>query len=171
MNIFLHGILEITLITALHVPYHNDPTLLRTPTTGAVGREGEPAPSAPPLALRGFPTARYRHGTTSPLRCGLDNMRIQTDLNAATVNLKRLAAAFLALLMHFLADNCEGKLFSLLSVLLCYLHKDGQLYCSTRGCKALPRSHEISSTAHVTGLPCTSKILKSAAPGHYRGRR
>lgn len=48
-------------------------------------------------------------------------MRIQAFLTAAAVNLKRLAAAFLAFLPHFLAASRLGKLFSRSSALLRYL--------------------------------------------------
>jgi hypothetical protein len=44
-------------------------------------------------------------------------MRIQAFLTATAVNLKRLAAAFLALLLHFLAASRQGKLFSPFSAL------------------------------------------------------
>ena len=45
-------------------------------------------------------TARRRPGTVSPVpvRRGLDNMRIQAFLTAAAINMKRLAAALVALL-------------------------------------------------------------------------
>jgi hypothetical protein len=42
------------------------------------------------------------HGLARAVRRGLDNMRIQAFLTAAAINLKRLAAAFLALILYLL---------------------------------------------------------------------
>jgi hypothetical protein len=42
--------------------------------------------------------AKTWHGLARAVRRGLDNMRIQAFLTAAAINLKRLAAAFVALL-------------------------------------------------------------------------
>lgn len=49
--------------------------------------------------------AKTWHGLARAVRRGLQNMRIQAFLTAAAVNLKRLAAAFLAFLLHFVAAN------------------------------------------------------------------
>ena len=42
--------------------------------------------------------AKTLHGLGRAVRRGLDNMKIQAYLTAAAINLKRLAAAFLAIL-------------------------------------------------------------------------
>ena len=47
--------------------------------------------------------AKTWHGLARAVRRGLDNMRIQSFLTAAAINLKRLAAAFLALLFALTA--------------------------------------------------------------------
>lgn len=62
--------------------------------------------------------AKTWHGLARAVRRGLENMRIQAFLTAAAVNLKRLAAAFLALLLHILAARRRGELFSPSSALL-----------------------------------------------------
>jgi len=49
--------------------------------------------------------AKTWHGLARAVRRGLDNMRIQAFLTAAAINLKRLAAAFLALIVRLLAGS------------------------------------------------------------------
>ena len=49
--------------------------------------------------------AKTWHGLARAVRRGLDNMRIQAFLTAAVINLKRLAAAFLALILRFLTAS------------------------------------------------------------------
>ena len=46
--------------------------------------------------------AKTWHGLARAVRRGLDNIRIQAFLTAAAINLKRLAAAFLALILYIL---------------------------------------------------------------------
>jgi hypothetical protein len=46
--------------------------------------------------------AKTWHGLARAVRRGLENMRIQSFLTAAAINLKRLAAALLALIRTFL---------------------------------------------------------------------
>ena len=67
--------------------------------------------------------AKTWHGLARAVRRGLENMRIQAFLTAAAVNLKRLAAAFLALLLHILAARRRGELFLPSSTLLRYLQR------------------------------------------------
>ena len=49
--------------------------------------------------------AKTWHGLARAVRRGLDNMRIQAFLTAAAVNLKRLAAALLAMICALIAQN------------------------------------------------------------------
>ncbi|PRD40488.1 hypothetical protein C5748_26655 [Phyllobacterium phragmitis] len=49
--------------------------------------------------------AKTWHGLARAVRRGLDNMRIQAFLTAAAINLKRLAAAFIAVLLAVIADR------------------------------------------------------------------
>jgi transposase len=51
--------------------------------------------------------AKTWHGLARAVRRGLGNMRIQAFLTAAAINLKRLAAALLALLWRLVADLCR----------------------------------------------------------------
>ena len=67
--------------------------------------------------------AKTWHGLARAVRRGLENMRIQAFLTAAAVNLKRLAAAFFALLLPFWAAKRRGELFSPSSALLRYLQR------------------------------------------------
>ena len=68
-------------------------------------------------------------------------MRIQAFLTAAAVNLKRLAAAFLALLLHILAARRRGELFSPSSTLPRYLQRrlaTSLLHPMTHGIGSIP---------------------------------
>jgi len=50
--------------------------------------------------------AKTWHGLARAVRRGLGNMKIQAYLTAAAINLKRLAAAILALLARWMACQC-----------------------------------------------------------------
>lgn len=53
--------------------------------------------------------AKTWHGLARAVRRGLDNMRIQAFLTAAAVNLKRLAAAVLRILLEFLMATAQPR--------------------------------------------------------------
>src|SRR5215218_5128774 len=53
--------------------------------------------------------AKTWHGLARAVRRGLGNMRIQAFLTAAAINLKRLAAALLALLRRLVTDLCRPR--------------------------------------------------------------
>ena len=85
--------------------------------------------------------AKTWHGLARAVRRGLENMRIQAFLTAAAVNLKRLAAAFLALLLHILAARRRGELFSPSSTLPRYLQRrlaTSLLHPMTHGIGSIP---------------------------------
>ena len=85
--------------------------------------------------------AKTWHGLARAVRRGLENMRIQAFLTAAAVNLKRLAAAFFALLLPFWAAKRRGELFSPSSALLRYLQRRlaaSLLHPMTHGIGSIP---------------------------------
>ena len=53
--------------------------------------------------------AKTWHGLARAVRRGLANMKIQAYLTAAAINLKRLAAALLALLLHALVPGAHSR--------------------------------------------------------------
>ena len=53
--------------------------------------------------------AKTWHGLGRAVRRGLDNMKIQAYLTAAAINLKRLAAALVALLWTIQTARADGK--------------------------------------------------------------
>ena len=51
--------------------------------------------------------AKTWHGLARAVRRGLDNMRIQSYLTAAAINLKRLAAAIAAIWIRWIASRAK----------------------------------------------------------------
>jgi len=74
--------------------------------------------------------AKTWHGLARAVRRGLDNMRIQAFLTAAAINLKRLAAALIAMLLAVLAVQ--------------NLYRDNRQPSFTKGSPCRKRLHRIS---------------------------